>query len=68
MPGKAGLVGKVQGHGGQWWLGWRELWMVLSAQPQQEAKEAMERCRLEARLEVLRQRRVLRMVLKWRGW
>ena len=61
MSGKACArpVRKLQGGGGQWWLSWRELGMCLSAQPQQEAKEAMEKGRLEARLEMLRQRRVL---------
>jgi hypothetical protein len=67
MPDRAGLVVKAQDCGGQWRLGWRELGMCLSAQPQPEAKEATEEGRLEARLEVLRQRRVLWIVLRWRG-
>ena len=40
--------------------------MCLGAQLQQEAKEAMEKGRLEARLGIMRQKRVLRIVLKWR--
>ena len=66
MPSRAGLIGKIQGRGGQWWLGWGELGICLSAQTQQQAKDAMESGRMEARLEVLRQKRVLRVVLRWR--
>ena len=65
MPGKARLVGKAHGHGGQRWLRWRELGMCLiSAQPQQKA---MERHRLEARLGKLCQRRRMLVVLGRRG-
>ena len=64
MPDRAGLVREVQGCRGQWWLGWRELGTCLSAQSQQEAKETMEKGKLEARLGALRQRRVLRIVLR----
>ena len=67
MPDRAGLVAKAQGCGDQWRLGWRELRMWLSAQPQQEAKEAMEKGSLEAGLGVLHQSRVLWTVLGWKG-